>query len=316
MVMYLNNQVMSKDWINFLEIRAYGLMRSGNHAIIEWVQNQHLDEITCFLNNVKHGNHDPYTNYKRRILTGIDEQIDIEDLRRMRKQLLIYSYEDRDELESNGKTFLESVFQQDFEENRQSYLGASKYQLDMLIIRDPFNYLASRLKLLQVRGPLDGVSNPELIMKNWKLMAKEAIKLNQSPQPGKLVVNFNRWVNELAYRQHLSKILMGKFNDTSMKKISDFGGGSSFRDPDKLTISMVLARWKELFNVSRYARLGHYWRRITAPDNERKVFDRWKHFSADENFQKMILDTELVELSEELFGEISGTREIVANLKM
>lgn len=307
----INEKVTGSDWTNFLEIRAYGLMRSGNHAIIEWVQNQYADEITCFLNNVTHGDHDPYTTYKRRVLTGIDEETDIEEIRRKRKRLLIYSYEDRDELESSGMTFLESVFQQDFEKNRQYYLGTSKYQLDMLIIRDPFNYIASRLKLLQVRGPLDGVSNPALIVKNWKSMAREAIKLSQAPQPGKTVVNYNRWVTELAYRKQLSKILMGSFNDSSIKKVSDFGGGSSFRDPDKLTISMVLVRWKELFNISRYARFGHYWRRFTTLDNERKVFDRWKHFAADENFQKMVLDNELVELSEELFGEIPGTRQFV-----
>lgn len=312
----MKEQIMSSDWTNFLEVRVYGLMRSGNHAIIEWIQNQYPGQITCFLNNVKHGDQDPYTNCKRRVLTGVDAQIDTEDLRRMRKQLLIYSYEDRDELESNGKTFLESVFQQDFEKKRLYYLGASRYRFDMLIIRDPFNYLASRLKLLETRGPLDGVSNPELIIKNWKLMAKEAVRLNRDPQPGKIVVNYNQWFTQLAYRQHLSKKLMGKFNDSSIKKISDFGGGSSFRDPDKLTVSMILARWKKLFNISRYARFGHYWRRFTQPDNEKKVFDRWKHFATDESFQKLVLDSELIELSEELFGEIPGTRQLVATVKI
>ncbi len=42
-------------FMNFIEIRVYGLMRSGNHAIIKWIQDQYSGHITCFLNNVAHG---------------------------------------------------------------------------------------------------------------------------------------------------------------------------------------------------------------------------------------------------------------------
>lgn len=307
----MDKQITNFDWTNFVEIRAYGLMRSGNHAIIEWVQNQHSGHITCFLNNVKHGDYDPYKNHKLKVLTGIDGQIDIEVLRRMRKRLLLYSYEDQDELEANKMTFLDSVFQKAFDKNRKDYLGASRHKLDLMIIRDPFNFLASRLKLLQVRGPLGGVSNLELIVKNWKILAREALKLTHNPQPGKMVANYNRWATNPSYRKRLSQLVMGNFDDTSMNNISQFGGGSSFRDPDKLTMGMIMVRWKKLFNIKRYARLGHYWRRLTTPDIEKKVFERWKYFATDERFMELVLDKELLELSEELFGKIPGIREFV-----
>jgi len=297
---------------NFLEVRAYGLMRSGNHAIIEWIQNQYPGQITCFLNNIKHGDHDPYTNYSQRVLTGIDGPIDTEVLRTMKKRLLIYSYEDRQELEFNQNNILKSIFQPDFEKNRQYYLGTSRHQFDMLIIRDPFNFFASRLKLLQVRGPQGGVSDPGLILQNWKTLAREALILAQDPQPGKIVANFNRWVADHNYRKDLSQRLMGSFNDSSIDKIPQFGGGSSFRDSDKLTMSMILANWKKLLNVRRYTRFGHYWKRFTAPNNENKLFERWKHFAEDENFLKLVLDNELIELSKELFGEIPGTPELLS----
>ena len=306
---------MSNTLTNFIEVRAYGLMRSGNHAIIEWVQNQHSDHVTCFLNNVKHGDYDPYTNHKLKVLTGIEEQIDIEELRWLNKRLLIYSYEDQHELESKNLTFLESVFQRDFEEKRQHYLGNSRHRFDLLIIRDPFNFLASRLKLLQVRGPLGGVSSPGLIIENWKILAREAVKLIQNPLPGKIVANYNQWATDLAYRQQLSQRLLGTFDDSSMNKISQFGGGSSFRNPDRLTMAMIMSRWKKLFHVRRYFTLGHYWRRFISSINEKKVFERWKHFASDENFREMILDYELLELSRELFGEIPGTRRFVRTMQ-
>ena len=98
-----------------------------------------------------------------------DEKIKLEDLRRVKKRLLIYSYEDRQELEHRNKNFLESVFQEGFEENRNIYLGFSKHQFNVLIIRDPFNFLASRLKLLRVWGPQSGVNDLAWIVRNWTI---------------------------------------------------------------------------------------------------------------------------------------------------
>lgn len=312
----MNKEYPTSDCTNFVEIRAYGLMRSGNHAIIEWIQNQYSGQITCFLNNVKHGDHDPYTSYEQKVLTCIDDQTDTEVLRKMKKSLLIYSYEDRQELEANKRNFLESVFQQGFEARRRTYLGKSQFQFDLLIIRDPFNFLASRLKLLQVRGAQGGVSDKELIIKNWKILAREALMLAQDPKPGKLVASYNRWAVDLAYRQNLSQQLIGTFSDSSMQKAAQFGGGSSFQDSDKLTASMILRHWKKLFDLRRYVRLGHYWKRFRAPDNKNKLFERWKYFATDENFRNLVLDSEVLELSEKLFGEIPGIRELATSMKM
>jgi hypothetical protein len=155
---------MTSEWRNFLEIRAYGLMRSGNHAIIEWIQNQFSGEVTCFLNNVKHGEYDPFSYYEQMVLTGVENREDAETLRMMKKRLLVYSYEDRRELETANINFYESVFQLGFEKKRLTYLGPSKHRFDLLVIRDPFNFLASRLKLIQVRGPQGGVRDFTLIV--------------------------------------------------------------------------------------------------------------------------------------------------------
>lgn len=311
----MNEQNVFSDWTNILEVRAYGLMRSGNHAIIEWIQNQFAGEITCFLNNVKHGDHDPYNSYEQRVLTGIDDQIDTETLRNTKKRLLIYSYEDRHELEAENKTFHESVFQPEFEKKRLFYLGASEHQFDILIIRDPFNFFASRLKLIRDRGPQGGVRDLSLIRKNWKALASEAIKLTHTPQPRKIVANFNRWVTDLAYRQSLSRSLMGTFTDASMRNTPEYGGGSSFQDSDKLTTRMIMAHWRKLFDIKRYTAFGRYWKRFTVPDKKEKVLERWKHLAEDHKFCTLFFDEELLELSEELFGEIPGTRQFVKSIK-
>jgi hypothetical protein len=45
-----------------------------------------------------------------------------------------------------------------------------------------------------------------------------------------------------------------------------------------------------------------------------KVFERWKLFVEDEDFKRALRDDEITPLSEELFGELPGTREFVQSL--
>lgn len=277
---------MTAAWTNFLELRVCGVMRSGNHAIIEWIINQHADQPACFLNNILHGNHDPYTNYRQRVLYGFDEAIDTEELRNANKRLLIYSYEDRSELENNQVDFLSSATQPGYELSRRALLKSSQHFIDVLIIRDPFNCFASRFKLLQTRGAMGGLSEPKLIVNNWKTTAKAALSINACLEPDKMLIRYNHWVTDLEYRKQLSKALLGTFNDASRAKIAQFGGGSSFQD------GATLADPQQ------------------NPDSL-KVSERWKQMQTDETYLRAISAPEVLELSERLFGEIPGTRELV-----
>lgn len=304
------------EYVNFIEIRVYGLRRSGNHAIIKWIQEQYSGHITCFLNNVVHGS-DPYINFNQSVLTGIDEQIEIETLRKIKKRLLIYSYEDSNYHKMQNTDFLSSVFRPDFEENRISYLGISQHQFDVAIIRDPFNSFASRLTMFQENRSGGSVTDMPLISNNWKIMAKEVINLTKDPKEGKLVINYNRWVTDQNYRENLSKQLKGKFIDSSISKVANFGGGSSFQETniEKLTIKTLITRWYKILDIRRFAKIGFYWKRLFAPKLNKSVFfERWKVVSDDEKFRILFLDNEIIELSEELFGEIPGTREFVKSL--
>ena len=303
-----------KELTNYVEIRAYGLMRSGNHAIIEWIQNQYSGQRTCFLNNVKHGDFDPYRSFYQKKLTKIYSKKHTERLRKLKKCLLIYSYEDREEIEKDRVSFLESVFNSEFEEKRAQYVGKSKYFFNLLIIRDPFNCFASRLKLLQVRGAMRGASDPLFIAENWKQLAQDAIAQMKDPKPNRIVVNYNQWVASVDYRKELSRILKGTFNDSTFDTLSSFGGGSSFHDTlDKAVepsgwFSAVVGKFLlggQSYNPSFENCLDEVQRK--------ELFERWRLLASNETFRKMI-DEEVLVLSEELFGEIEGTRDFVKTL--
>ena len=101
--------------VNELELRVFGLMRSGNHAIIDWILSLYPDEKVSFLDNVDHGDHDPYRTCRDQSHTGYDPDLPPEQLPRELKRLLVYSYEDRQQLQRDGTAFIDSVFDPAFE---------------------------------------------------------------------------------------------------------------------------------------------------------------------------------------------------------
>jgi hypothetical protein len=301
--------------MNFIEIRAFGQMRSGNHAIIQWLLDQHSGHPCCFLNNVRHGDVDPYTNYAQRVLAGIPEDIETEKLRALDKRLLVYSYEDQGGAAADGPDFLGSVFSPVFETRRADYLGPSEHRYDLAIIRDPFNFFASRIQFIRTRGGWGGIKDLDDIRHDWKKIARFALETERGADPQRLAVKFNQWAVDDTYRRHTSERLMGSFSDETMGIVSNFGGGSSFQ-ASPLTLTRAVRRWRKLLDPKTYTRIGHYARRLVAPPlKTQSLFERWAAFSDDADYRSVFRDEEVLQLSEALFGEIPGTREFVRSVR-
>ncbi|MGH9163191.1 MAG: hypothetical protein ACRD2X_24785 [Vicinamibacteraceae bacterium] len=277
--------------------------------MIQWILDQHRGKPACFLNNVRHGDHDPYTTAEQASYYGFGSAAGPDTVRLAPKHLLIYSYEDDLSKMRADRSFLESVRDEAFERNRDRYLGASSHRLDVIILRDPFNFFASRLKKLNA---LTGVKHPDVIRQDWKSLAAEALHAHQGATHDTLFLNYNRWFRDKAHRRQLSSRLRGTFSDASLTHVPGLGGGSSF-DAGRLTWGVIRARWRKLLEPRVYLRLAHYWNRLFAPDGEQmKVLERWKTLQDDISYQKIFADRELFELSQRLFGELPGTRDFVA----
>lgn len=139
---------------NKLEIRVFGPRRSGNHAIINWLAYQAPSKIH-FFNCASNRGHDPYKTGKSRgdkyhedlqvcfeqipNLKNEDEDV-VDYWRDVDKDILMYSYEDID-LDKYVKPRAH-----DFPINRKQVIGESDYQIDVVILRDAYNWLASKLK--------------------------------------------------------------------------------------------------------------------------------------------------------------------------
>ncbi|HBL10233.1 MAG TPA: hypothetical protein DD379_02125 [Cyanobacteria bacterium UBA11162] len=185
-----------------------------------------------------------------------------------KKDCFIYSYEDYTP---------EQISDPKFEKKRDIYFGKSAKRYDLVVIRDPFNLLASRFKNqnLKRRFPNDMFSDL------WIAYAQEYLG-ETNYLKNKVVVNYNNWFRDKEYRKQLASQLNIEFSDAGINEVKVQGGGSSF---DGL----------------------QFHGQATNMD----ILNRWKHFSENPEFRKLLNNKKLIEYSERIFGYIEGTESLL-----
>ncbi|MGB5594914.1 MAG: hypothetical protein WBM32_09080 [Crocosphaera sp.] len=185
-----------------------------------------------------------------------------------KKDLLFYSYEDKP---------LELIADEKFEKKHDLYLGKSANRYDVLILRDPFNLFASRLKMMDSKsGKVNLLSKDSINL--WISYAQEFLGETNYLTQNKVFINYNQWFCEQEYRKEISDKLDLEFSDLGLEKVKGQGGGSSF---DKLD--------------------------LTGKASQMKVLERWQHFRDDPRFISIFKNEKLWHYSEKIFGKISGT---------
>ena len=262
--------------VNQKEIRVAGLRRTGNHAIVSWIQEQQkIMGSILHLNNVKI-NENPY-RYKCQNLSyyfpehkWAINQYKVQGRGNfIPRDCLIYSYEDYP---------LENIFSKRFECRHDLYLGKAQQRYDLLIIRDPLNSLASRLK----NNFLPVKSKKHNFIDLWIDYAKEYLGETNYLKHNKVCVNYNRWTSDRHYRQNLAQQLQIEFTDAGIDMVHSCGGGSSFDGKN-----------------------------LDGKANQMDVNGRWKHFANDPIYLKMINNQDLLEYSHQIFGSIPGTESLL-----
>lgn len=115
-----------------------GLQRSGNHGIINWILSNQADAGTkALLNNVDCFSN-PLLTARQNLLQKFSLAINLSDeLKELSpKEALAVSYEDR---------FPDECFHHDNLDLVRKSIGESEKIIKVLIIRDPFNFFASRI---------------------------------------------------------------------------------------------------------------------------------------------------------------------------
>ena len=302
------------EYRNENEVVIHSMGRSGSHAIMNWIASMYKEPIYCF-------NHCPLSDpFKSRIrywarvkrrpikkfFVAVPRHLkDLpdkrEECRNRQKHCLMYSYEHKDigKLKNGG-----------FIEDRDYIIGKSKIRYNVLILRDFFNWLASRLlkekyggqplnlfPQYNISGRSDWTQHASIIfgrnyrkakkrktLRFWKTYAREFLgRTNYLESTGplknkKICISFNQWFVDEEYRKQLANFFDLEYSDFSL----GFAGSPSTFDE------------------------GKYW---YGNAQEMKVFDRWKTLE-DNIIYHEFLDPEAMELSYEIFGrEIGGSLE-------
>jgi len=232
--------------MNRHEYRVIGMSRSGNHAIINWILSQ-ASGRTCFLNCAEPQSN-PYVTARpldsgHRIIANFPEfDVEAELVGKFAdKDLLLVSHED---------CFLGTVAKGAYEDNHDSFVGPSLSRRDVLILRDPFNLFASRL-----RGQFGSVSTGTAL-RIWKQHAREFLGVRRYLKHPRILIDYNQWATSQDYRQEIAEQLGLQFSDSSVEKVAAAGNGSSFdgrRYDGRATCMRILDRWKHFIGSEAYA---------------------------------------------------------------
>lgn len=251
---------------NNFEYRIFGLRRGGNHALIAWIMSAMPKNSVYYFNDVVYD----FKNLFESIMTGAEDEkagTVAEKIKRNPtvmedKHCIIQSYEDQE---------LDIIHEID-----QQSIGKSKVCLNVVILRDPLNFVASRLQLYNNGNPYVEVTQE--VMDLWEKYANEYLGNTSVMISGKyptVFVNYNLWHMNEKYRNEIAEYLqIGRTADITAKMY--YGGGSSFKDDGVNTKN----------------------------DNSNKYNQRWRQFAKDPRFAKFALQKKLLPLCSEIFGPI------------
>jgi len=221
---------------NELEIRVLGMSRSGNHAVIQWILGM-TPRPAAFLNCAE-GKTNPFKT-ARPMLEGEPDGpfasvwlADSGDPPPARRATLIHSYED---------AFVRHAFSTAFENHHDEWVGGSTVRRDVVILRDPFNLFASRLRAF---GP--GSISPAAA-RIWRQHARPFLGKPHAGPRKPVLINFNRWASDLRERRRIARELELEFNDAGRWLVPPVAGGSSFdgqKHHDHPERMRLADRWK------------------------------------------------------------------------
>jgi hypothetical protein len=248
--------------MNKCELMVVAMRRSGHHAIINWILSNH-DGDRCFLNDPKLGTNPFITASKRNsvFVGGNGGKDDCE--------ALIYNYED-----CNLKKFLNK----ELENNHDLWLGSSKVFNSVLVLRDPFNLMASKLRWFRGnkwKPSLKDLKNTPVL---WKQYAKEFLGETNFLK-NKICINYNEWFSSLLYKKDLAKKLDLCSIEKGVDEVAKWGPNT----------------WGDSFDNIQYE----------GKASKMEVLKRWACFKNDKEYIDLVNDKELLFLSKRIFGDIT-----------
>lgn len=274
---YLLNSI--KKPVNDVEIAVMAQRRSGHHAIVNWMR-YNMEVPSIFINNCySTANPLKFNSEMNQVIPPSKEEMPIERKEKIQnkenRSCLIYNFEDQ--RLSYIKYFQTKI-------NRVAWLGKSQKYYKVIIIRDPFNLLASKLKWARGQENAPSLNNLFFVRNQWKQYAKFYLA-NYKKQEEIICIDYNSWFTNEAKRKEYANRLDLMSHEEGVKKVAQYG-------PTK---------WGDSFDGLKYENKAQ----------EMKVLERWKIFQTDEFYLKLIKDEELIRLAKAIYSDFSLVNEAI-----
>ena len=280
------------------ELRVWALQRSGHHAVLEWML-AGLEGPWVFLNHVEPGRN-PFEvggcdRERSRAVDGRGEAVEIDweagaGGSHPERRWLVYNLEDRSFAEGMvgegaiggwlwGEGGLPDASSPTPQRRREEERVEPR-RVEVLILRDPFNNLASKLKWFEGRGVEPDAAAFAGYVDLWKEQAREALGRTRQLAGPTVVLLYNCWFTDAAYRRERASALGLRAEVGASQRVARYGPVAEGESFDGL----------------------HYDGRA----GEMKVLERWRRFSGDAFYRSLFRDEELLDLSRALFGEMEA----------
>lgn len=246
-----------QDWhqlgiVPGMAIQVFGMRRSGNHAILAWLQRNAPNARSVFFNNCKPGGN-PLRNAR-----GLEINGQRAPLGKARKDMAAVTAEAGD-----GALFLAS-----FEDTSPAEFNADRsvcgdfdqglFGATVLIYRSFLNWAASLLKKMQPNDSFSLVRRNAILLRAIDTYTRLLAYLRQTQDPAITSICYDRWVSDEDYRAQLLRDLGLAQRDNSLGEVQSYGGGSSFQKqaqcPDELETDR---RWQQMSDDPEYQAVLH-----------------------------------------------------------
>lgn len=240
-------------------LRVFGMRRSGNHAILSWLQRNAPGGRSVFLNNCKPGT-DPLQNSR-----GIEVNAAHASQNKARRDMAAVTRKAAD-----GALFLvsyEDTSPAEFGLSRQisGSFDAELFSHNLLIYRSFLNWSASLLKKMQGNEGYTLVRRNAILLRTVDSYIRLLELVRQSRELGFVAICYDRWVASESYRSTLLQELGLQQQDNSLGKVQSYGGGSSFqKEAASATELQTDRRWTQMRNEPEYQAVLHLAARDTA----------------------------------------------------
>jgi hypothetical protein len=230
-------------------LRSFGMRRSGNHAIINWLTRNPPAEGVVFLNNCG-ARRSPFTSCSSIEVNG--------EYRKLKRRatlpsitgdvadggLLVISYED----------VMPSA--RDSERALSAEMPKGAEISDLIFFRHFMNWAASMLRKLQANKDY-GFATRMRIMSVAVEKYRDSLELVLKAAERDIVpVCYDTWLKSDPYRSGVLKALGLPQKDNTLGKVQPYGGGSSFQKRAKTSEDLnTLDRWTQMISLPDYQML-------------------------------------------------------------